>query len=300
MENDIEEVEIRIDFVRGKGDPARIFRTMTGLIEAATDLDCHFSQMIGVSVQTRLILQDIEAASLKAKLGRIVEEIPKEAIKEANARKIIGHFLHKATNHFLNWSLERNSVNDRSEVKKLQSDLHDLAEETDLKVLPAYSEVEADHLFQDMNTISDALSNLDKNDIATYGSPIGNVNYNPDFHVPENVVRDVITRETISTKGERILKVKKPDYLGTSKWVFKYGHQTIEAKILDQEWLDAFQRNYEQVNPGDSLRVILSEEVSYGYDNDVVHTYYEITQVIDIIKGPKLIQGDMLKNKNDF
>ena len=112
--------------------------------------------------------------------------------------------------------------------------------------------------------------------------------------VSEDVVRELITRETIASEGERILKVKKPDYLGSSKWGFKYGGHMIEAKVLDSGWLNRFQNTLELVHPGDSLRVAHREVVSYGYDNEIVHTDYEVVEVVEVIRRLRLVQDEML------
>lgn len=53
--------------------------------------------------------------------------------------------------------------------------------------------------------------------------------------------------------------IKKPDYLGRSKWVFKYNGHSIEAKFEGEKWLQKFQNNEETLNPGDSLRVMMHE-----------------------------------------
>lgn len=68
----------------------------------------------------------------------------------------------------------------------------------------------------------------------------------------------------------------------------------IEAIVLHGEWLNRFQNNQEPVFPGDSLRVILRDEVSYGYDNKIVHTDYEVEQVVEVIRGLRLVQDSML------
>jgi len=89
------------------------------------------------------------------------------------------------------------------------------------------------------------------------------------------------------------VKVKKPDYLGTSKWIFKHSGHPIDAKILDKEWLDQFQTKTVSVQPGDSLRAVVREETLYGYDNEIVGTNYEIVKVIAVIEAPKFTQGTL-------
>lgn len=287
-------IEIRIEFERGIGDPTRVFRAMAGLIESTQLLDSHLALSIGANVQTTLVLQDVEAASLKAKLRTIVEEIPDEAVKAGEIKKVIGHFLLKAKHKVLDWCGERNAIKNREEVKQLEAEIHRLAQESDIKVLPAYAPVETTTLLSDINAVNEALGCLEAHDQATFMSPVGTSGYNPALTVSEDMVREFVTRETIVSTGERILKVKKPDYLGNSKWVFKYGAHMIEAKILDAGWLLRFQNSQEPVLPGDSLRVVLREAVSYGYDNEIVHTDYEVLEVLGVIQGLRLIQDSML------
>lgn len=287
-------IEIRIEFERSAGDPSRVFRAMAGLIEATQLLDSHLALSIGANVRTSLLLQDVETASLKAMLKTVIEEIPDEALKNGEVKKVIGHFLFKAKHKVIDWCSERDKINDRDEVKLLESELHLLAEQSDIKMLPAYAQIEIATLLSDINSVNNALDCLGKNDLATFNSPLGASKFNPNLTVSDDVVQELITRETIPSEGERILKVKKPDYLGNSKWGFKYGQHMIEAKVLDTDWLGKFQNNHQSLNPGDSLRVILREEIAYGYDNDIVHTEYEVLKVKAIIRGIRGVQESIL------
>lgn len=284
-------IEIRIEFQRGVGDPSRVFRAMSGLIESTQQLDSHLALSIGTNVRTALLLQDVETASLKAKLKTVIEEIPDEAVKGGEVKKVIGHFLLKAKHKVLDWCSERDSVKSRSEVKHLEHELHVLAEQSDIKLLPAYAPVETTTLLSDINAVKGALDFLDDHDIATFKSPLGTSSFNPALTVSDDMVRELVTRETIASQGERILKVKKPDYLGNSKWGFKYGTHMIEAKVLDANWLIRFQNSQEPVLPGDSLRVVLREAVSYGYDNEIVHVDYDVIDVLGVIPGLRSIQA---------
>lgn len=295
MPEDIEGlIEIRIEFQRGAGDPSRVFRAMAGLIEATESLDSHLALSVGANVRTSLLLQDVEAASLKAKLKTVIEELPDEALKAGEIKKVIGHFLYKAKHKVIDWCSERDQICDRQEIKQLEAEIHALAEESDIKVLPAYAPIETATLLSDINAVNEALGALESFDIATFKSPQGASTFNPKLVVSEDAVREIITKETLASKGERILKVKKPDYLGSSKWGFKYGSHMIEAKVSDLSWLSKFQNREETLNPGDSLRVVLRESVAYGYDSEIVHTEYEVLEILEIIRGIRLVQGDIL------
>ena len=55
------------------------------------------------------------------------------------------------------------------------------------------------------------------------------------FYFSPETIENPVVRETLVGRGELILKVKKPDYLGDSKWKFKYDKQTFTARILDED-----------------------------------------------------------------
>jgi hypothetical protein len=289
--------DIRIEFARGEGDPTRVFRSMASLIEAFQRMDTHLAPMLGATVKTSLVLQDIEAASLRSRLRTIVESVPDEPLREGEIKKIIGHFLLKGKHKILDWCGNRTEITDRADVRRLEHDLVQLAHETDIKLLPAYAPIDTPSLLSDISAVNDALSPLEKKDAATFASHEGKTNFNPELVLSGEVIREIVTKERLENTGERIIKVKKPDYLGTSKWTFKYGSATIEAKIGDIDWLRQFQSSEVEVGPGDSLRVMLFEEVSYGYDNEVVHTEFEVKKVHSVVRGPRgkqigLIGGD--------
>lgn len=285
--------EIKVEFERGQGEPSRVFRTMTGLIDSIQVIDQHLASTVSVKIQTKLLLQDIETGSIKAKLKNIILDIPDEALKQGEYKKVIGHYLHKAKHKIIDWCSGRNKIEDRKEIEQLQGEILELAEKTDIKYLPAYVPIETNVLLSDINSIKNSLVNLEDGDSAAFASQEGTSQFNKNLIISEDIIRELMTKEAIISESEKILKVKKPDYLGNSKWIFKYSCHLIDAKILDETWLKKFQTKDVSVQPGDSLRVILKEETLYGYDNEIVHINYDIPKVIGVIPAPKIIQGNL-------
>jgi hypothetical protein len=120
---DFVDFDIRIEFARGEGDPTRVFRSMADLIDAFQRIDTHLAPMLGATVRTSLVLQDIEAASLKSRLRTVIESVPDEALKQGEVKKLIGHFLLQGKHKVLDWCRDRNEVGDRQEVKLLEAKL---------------------------------------------------------------------------------------------------------------------------------------------------------------------------------
>lgn len=281
---DSNDFELRIDFVPSKGEPTRIFEAMTQLIRAVQSMDEELCKSLGKPCSSRLVLEDVTSGSLLARFTEIVEDLPDEALRNAEWKKIIGHFLIKAKYAFLEWSNKRKKITGRAEVVELQKELMDVAQETGLKLLPAYAPIPIDRVVIVVQRVQTAIAILDVGETASINSILGMLPIQGGLSVPDSIVQELVTSEVLESEGIRIVKVKKPDFIGRSMWSLRYGDATIDAHMHDVEWLQRFQNALEPVLPGDSLRVRMKERVYYGYQGDIVQRQNEILEVIEVIK----------------
>jgi len=288
--------DLYLDFRPSEGEPSRVFHVMAEVIDSLQDLDSDLARIISPYYQPTLVLDDVVSGSIRAKIRDIVKDIPDDALKEANFKKIFGHFLHKAKYRILKWCEENNEIESIEQIRALESEIISVAVETDAKHLPAYSSIETRALLTHINTIQMALKRLDDQDQLEYRSEFGTAKFNGNLAISHQIIRDVLTREVITSEGIRVVKVKKPDYLGNSKWGLRYQGHSVEAKIRHSEWLAKFQSKDVIVQPGDSLKVNLRQEISYGYEGEVVHITYEILEVLEEIAAPRLIQGTIFRD----
>ena len=94
------------------------------------------------------------------------------------------------------------------------------------------------------------------------------------------------------------LKIKKPDYLGTSRWEFKHNDRTLEARIEDVEWLSKFQSRIVDVRPGDSINTRVIITIKRDQNNLVVAERFTITHVISTIQSGSSFQPNFLPDDN--
>lgn len=278
-----EEFSLYIDFTKSEGDPSRVFHAMANLIDSFYELDNQLIGVLGEKSETLLVLDEIEAGSLRAWLRNVLVALPDDAIHDLNLKKLAGHFLVKAKYRIVEWLTENPNIETIEQVRVLEGELISMAEQTNIRQIPAYSPINTQALLSQINNIYIATKQLEDNDKVVYESSVGNVNLRRDVVINEGLIRQILTREVIRNEGIRLIKVKKPDYLGKSKWVFRYGGHIIEAKIEDEKWLEEFQKKKNILHPGDSLRVNMLEEVSYGHESEVVHTFYAISKVVEIV-----------------
>jgi len=130
-----------------------------------------------------------------------------------------------------------------------------LAADTKLSQLSCYTPMKREHLISDLKNITTAVKQLAVTDKATFCTNSGSCStFNSNFDIPPEVAQQIISSKSIENTCILILKVKKSDFLGESQWTFKYGNKNIDAKILDEAWLEKFQNREFNIGPGDSIQ----------------------------------------------
>lgn len=275
---------ITIDFDRSSPNPERVFMAMSNIITSLKKLDDSLIKSIDKNIQPVLILEDVESGSIKVWLKQLLEQINDDGLKSLDWKPMVGQYLVKAKYILINFLDGKTKITDSTEVKKLQNDLYEIAENTDVNNFPAYTPVSVPKLIENIDRLSTSLKSLNPKDKVYFTSNQGDATFNMDFNFVPEEIEDLLTREKIENTSTLILKVKKPDYLGSSQWELKHDKRTIFVKILDEKWLNEFQQRQVDVRPGDSIKAVVHITVKYGFDNIVINTHYEIKEVLGIIK----------------
>ncbi len=282
---------IKIDYERGSEDPGRVFRAMSGLIDSLQDFDQHLAHTISAEISTVLLLEDIQSGSVITWLRNSLKTIPDDALQELKWKRIFGQFAYEARNAVVEWLDGRETISSRGEVQELQGLILEKAEKTELNRIPIYAPPPTALILADVTSMKKALDNLREKDQALYLTDEFQRDFNHSFSVSEETIREILTLRTITSESDAILQVKKPDYLGKSKWVFRYQGRQIEAAITHGEWLREFQSQAQRVLPGDSLRALLKAEISYGYEGEIVHEVFTVLEVKEAISMGGQSQG---------
>jgi hypothetical protein len=275
---------IEIGFDKDSPDPSRVFKSMSALIDSLHALDVELVKSIDVHLEPVLMLEDVEAGSLRAWLRSLVNSVDDNALKEGDWKKVVGTYLIRAKYILVRFLDGKERLESRDEVESLQRQLLTAAEETGVRKMPIYSPITTRSLLGGIQEVNSALALLATKDNAKFMSTAGDANFNRTFQFSMESLEDLLTRETISNEATLILKVKKPDYLGESRWEFHFENRTIEAKIRDMEWLGKFQSREEDVRPGDALKARVSTEIRYSYEGEVISTKYTLEHVIEVIR----------------
>jgi hypothetical protein len=195
---------------------------------------------------------------------------------------LVGQYLVKSKHAILRWLDGKDKIGSRTEVLELQREIAQLAPAAPHELLPAGT-VPIDRLLEDVQSISIGVSELRHEDSAILISAIDVTPVEKRIRVTDDDIAQLLTQETTSTEAPMTLLVKKPDYLGNSKWEFKHGDNAIEARIVDLEWLARFQSGQVDLKPGDALNAIVTSEMALGFEANLVEARHEIVKVLGVV-----------------
>ncbi len=279
-----------IDYKKGEGSASRVFSAMNNFIVACETIDRELVSCVDSHIETVMLLEDIEAASLKVWLRSLLNAADDDALKNLDWRPLVGKYLVDAKYLVLRYIDDPNMPKD---IGSLRNEIQRLAAGTDVRHLPSYTPVNPSALIQAIENFQRVKDDLVEGDIASIIADHDHHDMNLSIQWDVESIRQLSVRETTATPSSMILVVKKPDYLSESQWDFRHGRLSLSAKIEDTRWLAAFQTRQVDVRPGDALRCRVRIEVSYGFDNEVVAEKYFIEAVTEVIQNAYFNQGSL-------
>lgn len=273
-----------IDFERGVGDPRRIFDSASALVDGFELLDEALVGVVGSRIRTSIVLEDIQAGSLRARLKNILESVPDEAIKDLQWKQIAGHYLLKAKYKVLKF-LDDETAATPIGIKDLREELRDLGSETDIRHLPDYAPVHEGRLIASLDQIQNAKRILGPNDRLIVETD--DKKYEVDLSKTQEYSEIAKIEETKETQsfGEIILAIRKPDLLGDAMWQFSHGKNNISAPIRDEKWLLDFHNRKIPLYSGDALRCKVKFTYIYDEGGVLIEQKIEVMSVLEVIKG---------------
>ena len=273
---------IIIDFKKGEGSPTRVFTAATNLIEAFQVVDKVLVRSVDSSITPLMMLEDVEVGSLKIWFRNVLQSTDDQALKDLDWKPAVGKYLVRAKYMVMSWIDDDTAPKSLPELRK---NIRNLASETEVRHLPDYSPPDPAGLIEAAQSIQSAKDVLALGDKVFVESGEDRLEIDISVRLEPDQLSEMATRETIQMPpAQMILAVKKPDYLGASKWEFRLGRRALSARIEDEAFLTAFQGRRRDVRPGDAVRCMVSVEMRYGFDNELISETYVVTEILEILE----------------
>jgi hypothetical protein len=286
---------IEISYERHSDAPARVFKTMTALIEAFEFVDRELVSSVA-RISPVLLLEDIESGSIKTWLRTKLESVDDQVLKSGDWKQAVGACLVKSKYIIIDFLRDKTTITTKAEMEGLQSRLLETARDSDVLGIPSYRPVPIERVAESVRRIGEATQNLKLSDKAKYMSDLGDVDFNLGFSVAPDSFEALITRESIVNQAVMILKVKKPDFLGESMWDFKFQGRTIEVLFRDFEWLKRFRERTVVLRPGDAIKGLVETEVRYSFEGEALSTRNTLIRVDEVISVENPSQSEFFES----
>ena len=139
-------------------------------------------------------------------------------------------------------------------------------------------------MLENVKDIADSTKDLISDESISYKSRDNEkIKLFPQTKVFIEEIKEEMIEKVIESTRPLILKIKKPDYLGLSKWEFKHNKNKIDANITDLNWMERFHNKELNIGPGDSLEVKMHTTDCYDSKGTLISTDNVIIEVVDII-----------------
>ncbi|MGI9068563.1 MAG: hypothetical protein ACR2HX_19445 [Pyrinomonadaceae bacterium] len=291
---------IEIDYEKNSPNPSRVFRAMSDLIEALESLDATLIQPLNVRLEPVLLLEDIEAGSVKTwiaqKVQATLESVDDEVLASGDYKKVVASYLVKGKRSVVHFLANKTEISSGKDIEPLEDQIFQLGEEAYIsQLLPHHQPVSRQRLLNDINKINSALSPLTDKDKATFIDQDGHSeDFNLTLSVAPETIDDILTREVITHPLlPMILKIKKPDFLGDSQWEFRFDNRPFIAKIAHEEWLTKYRAGEIPLVPGDALKGNVQTEVRYGFEGEVIEQHHAVVEVLEEIRPKRPSQATL-------
>ena len=273
-----------IDFKKGEGPASRVFSATHEFIKACERLDRELVTSIDASIEVVMVLEDIEASSLKTLFHNSIRAVDDQALKDIDWKPLVGKYLVRAKYMILKWM--DNEETPRS-LPELGREIQKIAAETDVRHIPDYTPVGPSALIDAVRDFEGVKDHLVVGDKASLIMPDGEeIDFNLSMRLDVDDIEDLAIKETqVHSVPLMVLIVRKPDYLGSSMWDLRHGKSSISAKIEHEEWLRSFQNRRVDVRPGDALKCAVRIEMMYGHDNELINEKYYIEKVQEVLEN---------------
>lgn len=285
---------VKLDYETGTVNPSHLFSSMSKAIDAFKTLDIMMVRTINHHVKTVQTLEGLELGSIFTKIKQAIEYDDDEDLEAVDAaEQSITEYISRGKANIIRAVNENDKIDDVAQIEEIIDGLNEIAEESSISSQFNYQPPQANEVIETVSNLTGVTKELGQNENIKYSDDIETegVVISKTSEIDIAKVEESTIARKLENEREMILKVKKPDFLGSSKWEFKSGKSTIHAKISDETWIGKFHSKAANVSPGDSLLAWTKVVEQYDRFGNLVHDEYTIIEVRDIIAG-ELIEDE--------
>jgi len=276
---------IEIDFDKTRSRPAEIFATLGSMTEAFYQLDANFAHSIDAKAAFDQRLDRLEEGSIVTWLIEQLIHPDDRPLGDRPSESAVLQYMDRARMTVLQDLEKVDRIDNSQSVVGIGNKIDRIADELGVKKSLAYKQPAALPLAQAIHDVADSANRLAPNEIARCIGGSGEAPIPRGKIVSLEAIRDDLTEQTLSHEIDMVLKVKKPDYLGQSRWEVKHGSHPIDLSIEDKLWMDRFHNKQVILTPGDAIRATVRVTSRYSATGELIDENYQALRIQEVIQG---------------
>ena len=283
-----QEYEIKLDFVPGDNIPENLFIAFANAIRYFKRVDKMLAKSIAQDCDVSSSLMEVKSGSLRGFFRTHVEIQETELRAQDTTGDLedrIKEYLHNGRKSITQGLFDFEKNNDEH-INRIIDGVKKVAADTGISEEPFFAPPSKNEMLPIIDAAQDTGKILDNKTSLFYKSTENEIA----IELPRKIKMDETLfiedkGKTVPNTQELILKIKKPDYLGDSKWEMKHGNNKLLCKIEDAVWLEKFKSKRVFAFPGDSLYCNIQIINEYDSKLNLKKSEYTIVEVIDVIQG---------------
>lgn len=280
---------LRFPFEEDNTSPEYFFAAIQNFFLGINTLQKEIIKKADPLYDVKFVLHDISSGSLCADFIKLII-YPDEQSGELNLTDNVGNiedYSNQIQDALLNkFNTKSESLISNDDILDLSKQINSIAESTGVIKKVNFRKPNVITLVNSVQSFQKVANGLSQNTSYEYQRNNKKINV-PRFYLDidtERLIAESKTNETITSFTTKNLKIKQVDFLGHAKWHFKLDlGQNIEAKILDEAWLENFHAKRIKIGSGDSLMVDGVIKDIKDDSNNIISTNWYITKIHDIL-----------------
>ena len=276
-------MEFTIDFRRDAGSVARVFAATHDFIVMCEKIDEELGRCVGLTTPPSIEVVRVELDSIRTFLRQVLERTEDSEIQDQGVRAFVHSFLIVGKHSLLEFF---DASDHRQEWERAVKRIHAAGHIGRPNSLPPFRPPRREKLLDTVVHYKRMKGRLKPGDQAYLEAGDFRHRVRRSVRVDPQTIEELKVASRSDQTYTTTVTVKKPDFLGNSKWDVYFNGQLVKAAIEDDSWLRRYQEGGVEMRPQDGLTCRLRVEESYGRDGRWLFTRYYIQKVLDVVPDP--------------
>ncbi len=280
---------LKIDFDKEKDSPVAALVALGEFAAGLEKFDKIMAEhLIGSDIIPSLVLENIQAGSIWTFFTNVLRNTDDSEIKEKGHWAFYNQFLIELKHAILGWIDQKQKISSVNDIREIEAIVIEVVKKYEARPLADYH-IEEAKLMDAIDALASPIYALPKAQKVTLISKNQTSEFSHQYSLSRTKIEEGLVETTSTTNVLKYMRIKKPDYLGESKWELRdENNDRLDAKILDEKWLNDFHQEKLPKFPGPTSVLKVRGHIIQKFDKKgrKVAEELEIISVEDVIQEP--------------